>query len=188
MKRIRPKVLGPFDYTKENYTHLLWAMEGTTDYYTPLLLRRAGIDLAPRSISSGSRRTSGEYREIPGRLVTSLEEASFDSWIDLYQRYENTDNQSVSYYLKGGLVSLCLDLEIRHRTENRSSLDDVMRSLWREYGSKEIGLGEEELLAVAQRVTGPRPFRILPAVRERDGRGRLRELRSTTPVSRSPRR
>ena len=153
VKRIRPKVLGPFDYTKENYTHLLWAMEGTTDYYTPLLVRRAGIISASKYLE-GIAKDIRRYREIPGRLVTSLEEASFGTWVDLYQKYEETDNQSVSYYLKGGLVSLCLDLEIRHRTENRSSLDDVMRSLWREYGTKEIGLGEEELLAVAQRVTG----------------------------------
>jgi predicted metalloprotease with PDZ domain len=153
VKRIRPKVLGPFDYTRENYTRLLWAMEGTTDYYAPLLLRRAGLTSAPKYLERIAKDVR-EYREIPGRLVTSLEEASLLSWIDLHQRYENTVNQSVSYYLKGALVSLCLDLEIRHRTENRSSLDEAFRTLWREYGSKEVGLEEGELETVLERSSG----------------------------------
>jgi predicted metalloprotease with PDZ domain len=153
VKRIRPAVLGPFDYTRENYTRLLWAMEGTTDYYGPLLLRRAGL-LSPAKYLEGLAKEIRRYVEIPGRLVTSLEEASFSSWVDLYQAYEETVNQSISYYLKGGLVSWCLDLEIRHRTENRSSLDEVWRTLWKEYGAEERGFGEGELLPIANRVTG----------------------------------
>ena len=153
VKRIRPRVLGPFDYTQENYTRLLWAMEGTTDYYTPLLLRRAGL-LSPAKYLEGLAKDIRVYREIPGRLVTSLEDASFGAWIDLYQPFEESVNQSVSYYLKGGLVSLCLDLEIRQRTENRSSLDAVLRTLWTDFGARDIGLGEEELRTVAERTTG----------------------------------
>ncbi|HUI38292.1 MAG TPA: PDZ domain-containing protein, partial [Thermoplasmata archaeon] len=153
VKRIRPKVLGPFDYTRENYTHLLWAMEGTTDYYTPLLLRRAGI-LTPSKYLEQMAKDIRRYLDIPGRLVTSLEAASFGSWVDLYQPYEESVNQSVSYYLKGGLVSMCLDLEVRHRTENRLSLDEVWRTLWREYGARERGLAEGEILEVANRVSG----------------------------------
>jgi predicted metalloprotease with PDZ domain len=153
VKRIRPKVLGPFDYTKENYTRLLWVMEGTTDYYTPLLVRRAGLR-SPSKYLEGVAEAIRRYLEVPGRLVRSLEEASLTSWIDLYQPYEETVNQSVSYYLKGGLVSMCLDLEIRHRTENRSSLDAVMRHLWTGYGAQEKGIGEEEMRPIAEKVTG----------------------------------
>ncbi|MCI4358682.1 MAG: PDZ domain-containing protein [Thermoplasmata archaeon] len=153
VKRIRPKALGPFDYTRENYTHLLWAMEGTTDYYAPLLLRRAGLT-SPTQYLERIAKDIHQYLETPGRLVTSLEEASFLSWIDQYHWYEETPNQSVSYYLKGALVSLCLDLEVRHRSENRSSLDEVFRTLWKEYGAREIGLDEDELLPIAERATG----------------------------------
>ena len=152
VKRIRPKVLGPFDYTKENYTKLLWAMEGTTDYYGLLLLRRAGL-LAPPKYLDRVAADIQKYLRTPGRAVTSLEEASYSAWVDLYQPFEESVNQSVSYYLKGGLVSLCLDLEIRHRTENRSSLDDVMRQLWTRFGKPGRGLGEGEWQEVAESTT-----------------------------------
>ncbi|MGI0131804.1 MAG: M61 family metallopeptidase [Thermoplasmata archaeon] len=153
VKRIRPKVLGPFDYTKENYTKLLWAMEGTTDYYGLLLLRRAGL-LAPPKYLDKVAGDIQRYLKVPGRTRMSLEEASYTAWTDLYQPFEETINQSVSYYLKGELVSLCLDLEVRHRTENRSSLDEVLRHLWSHYGKTGRGLEEDEMQGVAEKVTG----------------------------------
>ncbi|HEV2428725.1 MAG TPA: PDZ domain-containing protein [Thermoplasmata archaeon] len=153
VKRIRPKVLGPFDYTKENYTSLLWAMEGTTDYYAPLLVRRAGLLTPPKYLERLASRVR-LYLDVPGRRASSLEEASWTTWISFYQPFEDSLNETVSYYLKGGLVSWCLDLALRHGTENRSSLDDVYRTLWNEFGAKEVGLGEEEFFPVVQRVSG----------------------------------
>ncbi len=153
VKRIRPKVLGPFDYTRENYTRLLWAMEGTTDYYAHVILRRAGL-VSPEKFLEMVAKGARGLLLTPGRAVTDLESASLKSWIDFYQPYEETVNQSVSYYLKGLLVSLCLDLDIRHRTENRQSLDSVFRHLWTEFGSAGRGLGEEELLPVMESVSG----------------------------------
>ncbi len=153
VKRIRPRVLGPFDYTKENYTHLLWAMEGSTDYFGNLVLLRAGILTPPKYLEELAKAIQ-RYATTPGRKVASLEELSFNTWIDEYKRYEETPNQSISYYVKGDLVTLCLDLEIRHRTEGRSSVEAVFRALWDEYGSKDRGLEENEILAVANRVTG----------------------------------
>jgi predicted metalloprotease with PDZ domain len=94
------------------------------------------------------------YKEIPGRLVQSLEDSSFDSWIDLYHPYEESRNSSISYYLKGELVSLCLDLEIRGKTGNAKSLDDVMRHFWTEFGSKGVGIPDESYLEEAKKVTG----------------------------------
>ena len=153
VKRIRPRVLGPFDYTKENYTHLLWAMEGSTDYFTHLLLLRSGLLTPPKYLAEQAKSIQ-QYTNIPGRRVASLEELSFNAWIDLYKRYEETPNQSVSYYLKGGLVTLCLDLEIRHRTDGRSSVADIFRTLWEEYGKRDRGLEEDEILTVANRTSG----------------------------------
>ena len=153
VKRIRPKVLGPFDYTRENYTRLLWWMEGTTDYFTDLVLRRGGL-LTPEQFLKERAELVKNYLETPGRNRVSLEELSVLSWIDLYQRFEETPNQSVSYYLKGDLVSMCLDLEIRHQTETRASLEDVLRLLWKEYGKVGVGLQEDELLSVVNRATG----------------------------------
>lgn len=153
VKRIRPKALGPFDYTRENYTRLLWWMEGTTDYFTYLILRRAEL-LSPKQYFEQRAELVKNYLETPGRNRISLEESSLLSWTDLHQPFEETPNQSVSYYLKGDLVSMCLDLEIRHRTETRASLENVLRLLWNDYGKVGVGLGEDELLPVANRATG----------------------------------
>lgn len=153
VKRIRPKVLEPFDYTREAYTRLLWWMEGTTEYYAYLLLRRAGLLTPPKYLETLAKQAR-QYLDTPGRHHQSLEEASFLAWIDYYQPTEETPNRSVSYYLKGALVSFCLDLEIRHRSENRASLDTVLRALWQEYGKVGRGLDENGFVPLAERATG----------------------------------
>lgn len=153
VKRIRPKVLGPFDYTQENYTRQLWWMEGTTDYFSDLVLRRSGL-LTPARYLEQQAKLVRTYLDTPGRRCQSLEDASMLAWVDYYLPFEETPNQSISYYLKGSLVSLCLDLEIRHRTENRASLETVLRALWSDYGKIDRGLEEDELQGVADRATG----------------------------------
>lgn len=153
VKRIRPKVLAQFDYTRENYTRLLWWMEGTTSYFERLILRRAGLFTLPQFFDSFARWIA-LYLQSPGRRWQSLEESSFASWVDYYRPFEESLNQSVSYYVKGALVSLCLDLEIRHRTENRASLESAFRRIWAEHGTPERGIGEEELQPILERATG----------------------------------
>src|SRR5271170_1698722 len=153
VKRIRPAALRPFDYTKESYTRLLWWMEGTTDYYGWLVLRRAGL-VAPRRSLEELAKLIGRYVHRPGRRVQSLEESSWIAWIDLYAPVENTPNRSISYYDKGLLVSWALDLELRTRTENRASLDDVLRAVWRTYGRTDVGMPEGALPPTVLAATG----------------------------------
>ena len=153
VKRIRPKALMPFDYTRENYTRLLWWMEGSTDYFTYLVLRRAGL-LTPYQFFDQRAGVVKQYLETPGRNRVSLEESSFITWVDLYQPFEESPNQSVSYYWKGDLVSMCLDLEIRHQSEARSSLEDVLRLLWKEHGKTGVGVDEDGILPAVRRATG----------------------------------
>jgi predicted metalloprotease with PDZ domain len=153
VKRIRPKSLGPFDYTREVNTGQLWWMEGTTDYFSDLILRRAGL-FTPAKYLEEAAKIAKWVLSSPGRNSLSLEELSRIAWVDLYQPFEETPNQSVSYYAKGYLASLCLDLEIRHRTELRASLETVMRRLWTEYGKVGRGLDEDELQPVMERATG----------------------------------
>jgi predicted metalloprotease with PDZ domain len=153
VKRIRPSVLGPFDFTRENYTHLLWWMEGTTDYVSELMLRHAGL-LSPAKYLGHVADLAKRYLQTPGRLNRSLEEASFTAWVDLYRPYEESRNQSVSYYTKGHLVSLALDLEIRARTDGERSLQTVFRHLWREYGTKGLGIEEDALQGILESATG----------------------------------
>ncbi len=134
-KRIRPKELGPFDYTRENYTRLLWVSEGFTDYYGDLILRRAGLATPDQYLEQISKSIQ-EYEETPGRLAESPADASFDAWIKFYRKDANSLNASVSYYLKGALIGLVLDLEIRHHSDCSRNLDDVMRLLYSRYYKK----------------------------------------------------
>src|SRR6267142_4288695 len=135
VKRIRPDALGPFDYTKENYTKLLWVAEGITEYYGNLMMRRAGL-ISNQDYLNHLARQIEDFQNTPGREVMSVEEASFDAWIKYYRPDENSVNSQISYYDKGELLGLLLDLEIRRRTDNRKSLDDVMRYLYTEFFQK----------------------------------------------------
>jgi predicted metalloprotease with PDZ domain len=132
VKRIRPTQLGPFDYTRENYTRSLWVAEGVTSYFDRLALRRARLQSVKRYLEKLAEEW-GTLVGIAGRRQQSIEESSFDAWIKLYRPDENTANSTVSYYLKGALVTIALDLEIRRRTNGARSMDDVLRALWRDH-------------------------------------------------------
>jgi predicted metalloprotease with PDZ domain len=152
-KRLRPAVLGPFDYTRENYTRELWVVEGITTYYTELMLRRAGIISAARYLDKLGEAIS-RFQTLPGRQVQTLEAASFDTWIKFYRPDANSPNSSISYYEKGALVALLLDLRIRATTGGKRSLDDVMRRLWVEFGAREVGFPEGAVEETAADVAG----------------------------------
>jgi predicted metalloprotease with PDZ domain len=154
VKRIQPAWEGGrIDYSRENYTRLLWAMEGITDYYSPLTLRRAALMTPERYLELVSEQIS-ELAETPGRHLQSLEETSFDAWIKYYRPDEHSANSTVSYYLKGALVSLLLDLEMRRRTAGERSLDDVMRLLWERYGLTESGVPGDAYRTAVEELTG----------------------------------
>ncbi|HKP36241.1 MAG TPA: PDZ domain-containing protein [Pyrinomonadaceae bacterium] len=132
VKRIRPDVLGPFDYTKENHTRLLWVAEGVTEYFGNLTLRRTGA-ITEEAYLEQIAESIQKLEQTPGRLLVSVEEASFDAWIKEYRPDENTINSTISYYDKGDVLGFLLDLEIRRRSGGARSLDDVMRSLYRNF-------------------------------------------------------
>ncbi|HEX2021122.1 MAG TPA: M61 family peptidase, partial [Candidatus Thermoplasmatota archaeon] len=144
VKRLRPAALGPFDYAKESHTTLLWAMEGVTSYYDHLVLARAGL-LTEARYREFLGETITKLLQQPGRLKLSLAESSFLAWIKLYKQDANWVNTGVSYYLKGELVAMVLDLEIRRRTRGRRSLDDVLRALYEEYPFDGPGIPEARL-------------------------------------------
>ena len=149
VKRMRPAEFARYDYNQENYTELLWFFEGFTSYYDDLLLRRAGlIDHATylRLIT----KTINQVQQTPGRQVQSVAEASFDAWVKYYRQDENTPNSTVSYYTKGSLVALCLDLALRQH--GKTTLDDVMRGLWQR--TKGGPMSQADVLAVLQKLSG----------------------------------
>lgn len=126
VKRLRPGEFARYDYEQENYTELLWFFEGFTSYYDDLFLRRAGLIDSAQYLKLITR-TINQVLQTPGRQVQSVAEASFDAWVKYYRQDENTANHTVSYYTKGSLIALCLDLSLR---QQGASLDDVMRGLW----------------------------------------------------------
>lgn len=152
-KRIRPAALGPFDYTRENYTRDLWVVEGITTYYTDLLLRRAGL-ISPHRYLEKLAEMISRFQALPGRGVQPLADSSFDTWIKFYRPDANTPNATISYYQKGALVALLLDLRIRQATGNARSLDDLMRLLWARYGAEDAGFPEGAVEAAAGEVAG----------------------------------
>jgi len=133
-KRIAPRPLLELDYAREAYTPCLWLMEGLTSYYDRFTLRTSKR-ITARSFLDKVLDEWARLMATPGRRRQSLEAASFDAWIKLYRPDESNLNTSVSYYLKGGLVMLALDLQIRRRTEGARSLDDVLRLLWLRHGA-----------------------------------------------------
>lgn len=152
VKRLRPVELGAFDYENEVYSRSLWLAEGVTSYYGPLAVRRAGLstrDQALRAVSTAI----GQLQNTPGRHVTPVESASFNSWIQLYRPNENSPNSAVSYYTKGQVVGFLLDAKIRKATNNTKSLDDAMKLAYQRYGN-EKGYTPEQFRALCNEVAG----------------------------------
>jgi predicted metalloprotease with PDZ domain len=130
VKRLRPAEFTGYDYSRENPTRLLWFFEGFTSYYDELFLLRSGLIDAPRYLRLLAKTVNG-VAATPGRRVQSVADASFDAWTKYYRPDENTANATISYYTKGALVALAFDLTLR---QHGSSLDVVMRALWRRSG------------------------------------------------------
>ncbi|PHN02105.1 M61 family metallopeptidase [Flavilitoribacter nigricans] len=154
-KRIRPIELGPFDYDHGSRTNMLWVAEGITAYYDELLLRRAGL-VAGEDIIKTFERTIRSVESSPGSRFQSVTQASFDTWSDgPFGRKNDELNKTVSYYEKGPILGLLLDLKIRQETSNKRSLDDVMRSLYFDIYKKEgRGYTEEEFRAICEKTAG----------------------------------
>lgn len=159
VKRIKPAAFAPYDLAQEGYTSLLWLFEGFTSYYDDLFLVRTGLIDAQAYLGLLAKTVNGVLRG-SGRRKQSVAESSFDAWVKYYRQDENAPNAIVSYYTKGSLVALGLDLTIRAETGGRKSLDDVMRALWQQYGRQfydrhdSNGVGEDEVEALFERISG----------------------------------
>ncbi|MBI4417400.1 MAG: M61 family metallopeptidase [Ignavibacteriales bacterium] len=153
VKQIRPAGISPYDWSKENYTKELWVSEGTTSYYGRMLLLRAGYILPTEIIDQLPREIENE-RMRPGNRVQPVTESSFDAWIKYWKGNENSFNAESDYYDRGADVSLILDLEIRHRSGNRYSLDDVMRALYKRFPWNGSGYTVEDLRKLCEEFGG----------------------------------
>lgn len=137
VKRIKPQAVAESDLTGEAHFRDLWAYEGVTSYYDDLSLVRAQL-LTQESYLEKLASAATRLLNNPGRQRQSLADSSFDAWTKFYRPDENTPNAVVSYYGKGGLLALCLDLALRLTSEGDTSLDTVMRTAWSRYGRVEV--------------------------------------------------
>ena len=153
IKRIKPEGFLPYDLTSETYTRQLWAFEGITSYYDELALVRSGV-ISPDSYLELIGQTITRVLRGKGRFNQSIAESSFEAWTKFYKQDESAPNTIVSYYAKGALLALCLDLTIRKHNNNEKSLDDIMRYLWINYGKKSIGLEEGEIESICSEISG----------------------------------
>ncbi|KAA3616572.1 MAG: M61 family peptidase [Calditrichaeota bacterium] len=151
VERIRPDVILHPDYSTEKYTETMWFFEGGTSYYTPLILRRAEL-ITPEKFIKESASAINEYRKNYGRKVTSAAHSSFDTWTHSVGR--TPPNSQLSFYLNGKIICMALDLEIRQRTKNDKSLDDVLRDLWLNYGKDGIGMPENGIQKSVEKIAG----------------------------------
>jgi len=151
VKRLHPAVLGPFDYSREVYTHHLWLMEGGTTYYAELLPVRAGLWPVRDLLKALGQQIHADLGR-PGRWHQSVAESSWDAWIKGYRPDAHSPNATVSYYARGALVSLLLDLALRRATADRVSLDTLLQELWRRYPE---GFPESAPETVAEELGGP---------------------------------
>jgi predicted metalloprotease with PDZ domain len=153
VKRLKPAAFTPYDLSQETHTELLWVFEGITSYYDDLALLRSGLIPAK------------EYLELLGQTVTrvirgqgrrrqSVAESSFDAWTKFYKQDANAQNAIVSYYTKGSLIALALDLKLRSETDGRVSLDDVMQACWKKWGASGEGMTERGLEEISADVSG----------------------------------
>jgi predicted metalloprotease with PDZ domain len=153
VKRIKPVVFTPYDFSRETHTRQLWAFEGITSYYDDLSLVRSGVIDAASYLELLGQTMTRVWRGA-GRFKQSVAESSFDTWTKFYKQDESAPNNIVSYYTKGSLIALALDQTIRQATEHQKSLDDLMRLLWQEYGKPGKGLGEKEIEDLASKMAG----------------------------------
>jgi len=153
IKQLKPAAFSPYRLNERNYTRLLWVFEGITSYYQDLMLLRADLIGREAYLDRLAQQLTRVYRT-PGRAVQTLADASFDAWDKLYKPEPNSVNATVSYYTKGALVALALDLTVRRATGSSASLDRVLKALWSQYGRLGRGLGEDDFERVAADVSG----------------------------------
>jgi predicted metalloprotease with PDZ domain len=151
VKRIKPERFIPYNFMKESPTTLLWVFEGFTSYYDDLILLRSGLTTPKDFLEVLGINTTRVHR-IAGTHKQTLCESSYDAWVKLYRQDENAPNSQVSYYAKGALVALTLDLKLR--LESKISLDDVMLALWERYGKQNIGVPERAVEELVMEMSG----------------------------------
>lgn len=151
VKRIRPIELGPFNYEQENYTRMLWLAEGWTSYYDDLLSYRSGFYSRDEYLSVLAQSHLGKLARVPGRFSMSLKDSSFLAWTKLYSMSPDQQNQFPSYYTKGGIVALLLDILIIYKSGGKHKLEHALQAMWNHYKTDgQKGFTEQEIISIIE--------------------------------------
>lgn len=161
VKSIRPRALGPFDYTAENYTQDIWFAEGITDYFDDVLQHAAGFFTKEEYAKERLKDISHVAEGAPAHKRRSLAETSFDAWIRYYRPDEDSINTDVSYYSKGALLGWCWDAHLQKKSRGRWNLPKLMKAIWKEFGidayeplaAAKPGFTRQELFDFAEELT-----------------------------------
>lgn len=153
VKRLRPVALGPFDYDNENYTTNLWVAEGFTAYYENKFMLRSGF-VTPEEFTANLASAVAAVENTPGAKVQSAASSSYDAWIKYYRPNENSNNTGVSYYSKGEVIGLIMDLEIAKATKGAKSLDDVMKAMYLQCKTLKRGYTDAEFKTMVEKISG----------------------------------
>jgi len=153
VKRIKPAQFEDYALHNESHTELLWFFEGITSYYDELILARTGVITVQQYLEMVAKNIT-RYMRGSGREKQTIAESSFDAWTKFYKQDENAVNSIVSYYVKGGLIAFCLDFEIRKLSNDKNSLDDLMRLIWNRYGKLAVGVPENQIQDLAEELVG----------------------------------
>lgn len=151
VKRIKPKVFTPYNLKQENYTKLLWWFEGVTSYYDDLVMYRSGVIDQVKYLGFIIDNINNVYK-FNAVNIQSIANSSLSAWVKYYRQDENSPNSVVSYYVKGSLVAMCLDLLIRQQSQY--SLDDVLLHMFKAWQQNPVGIGEDEIPQIIQQATG----------------------------------
>lgn len=153
VKRLRPVALGPFDYENENYTTDLWIAEGFTAYYENKFMLRSGFFTNNEFVSTLANSVTN-VENTPGGKVQSAASSSFDAWIKYYRPNENSNNTGISYYNKGEVIGMLMDLEIANATNGTKSLDDVMKTMYLQCKALKRGYTDAEFKTMVEKISG----------------------------------
>ncbi len=153
IKRIRPEAFTPCQLDSERYTRQLWAFEGITSYYDDLALVQSGV-ISRESYMELLGETLTRLQHNRGRDIQSVTDSSLDAWTKFYKQDENGGNAVVSYYTKGAVIALMIDLHIRQQSNHQRSLRDIMHRLWVEYGQQNRGVPEGTIERICNEVAG----------------------------------
>ncbi|WP_241970332.1 M61 family metallopeptidase [Idiomarina seosinensis] len=153
IKTLKPKVFLPYQLDAESYTEQLWFYEGMTSYFDDYILHAAGIVDSQRYLQALGDTISRVERGV-GQFQQTVTESSYLAWTKFYQQNENAPNSIVSYYAKGALIALCLDLTLRLQSDHKVTLAHVMRDLWHEFGKTSLGTADDTVFEFLKRYSG----------------------------------